>query len=219
MTSKLHESIERIASQGKRAGSFLRKKLAILLCLSLILALPAQAATWLPDIGPVLGVTGEFYTASEEKGGPYHSYVYKCTMDIDEMSSIIVAYAEELKTRGFTAKKISNPRGIVYCMNFTCEDGTAQMGIAVMDKAKELSQGGKGVLRFVLAVPDSMDFTLGHGTSKLVQGGTRCTECNGSGRCRYCSGSGRCKYGKTYETCVICNGNGVCNICDGKGSY
>lgn len=219
MTSKLHESIEGIASQGKRAGGFLRKKLFVLLCLSLVLALPAQAATWLPDIGPVLGVTGEFYAASEEKNGPHHTYVYKCTMDIDEMSSIIVAYTEALKTRGFTAKKISNPSGIIYCMDYTCKDGTAQMAIAVMGKAKELSQGGKGVLWFVLAVPDSLDFTLGDGTSKLVQGGTRCSECNGSGRCRYCSGSGRCKYGKKYETCVICDGNGVCNICDGEGSY
>ena len=83
----------------------MRRKLLVLLCLCLVVVLPAQAATWLPDIGPVLGVKGELYSATEEKNGPYHTYVYEVEMNIDQVSNIIVAYTEALKTRGFSAKK------------------------------------------------------------------------------------------------------------------
>lgn len=197
----------------------MRRKLLVLLCLSLIIALPAQAATWLPDIGPVLGVKGELYGASEEKNGPYHTYIYDVEMTIDQISNVIVAYTEALKTRGFSAQKRSNPSGAVYYMTYTCDDGMTELAVFVTGNAKELSEGDKGLLRFVLAIPDSTDFTLGLGTSDLVEGGTRCIECRGSGRCIYCAGSGRYKNGKKYETCFACNGNGVCSICDGEGSY
>lgn len=197
----------------------MRRKLLVLLCLCLVVVLPAQAATWLPDIGPVLGVKGELYSATEEKNGPYHTYVYEVEMNIDQVSNIIVAYTEALKTRGFSAKKQANPSGAIYYMTYTCDDGLTELGIFVVDNAKELSHGGKGSLLFVLAVPDSTDFTLGLGTSDLVEGGTRCIECRGSGRCKYCSGSGRYKNGRKYETCFACNGNGVCSVCDGEGSY
>lgn len=198
----------------------MRKIWIVFLCLCLIVALPAQAATWLPDIGPVLGVEGELHSASEEKSGPYHTYRYECTMSIDEMSSVIVAYTEALKTRGFDPQKIANTYGSVYYMTYTCDEGQVDLAIFVVDNAKELSEGGEGTLRFALAVPDAVDFTLGHGASELLQGGkTRCSECNGSGRCKYCSGTGTYKNGRKYEACTICNQTGVCNICDGEGSY
>lgn len=199
--------------------TLLRRKLLVLLCLCLVVSLPAQAATWLPDIGPVLGAKGELYGATEEESGPYHTYIYEVEMTVDQISNVIVAYTEALKTRGFSAQKKSNPSGAVYYMTYTCDDGVTELAVFVTGNAKELSEGGKGSLWFVLAVPDATDFTLGLGTSDLVEGGTRCIECRGSGRCKYCSGSGRYKNGKKYETCFACNGNGICNICDGEGSY
>lgn len=188
-----------------------------------LLALPAAAeGPRLPDIGPVLGVEGELYSTSEgdSSGLPYHNYVYDKEMTLDEVSKVLVAYTEAVRELGFTVKTLdaSEVKAIRY-MAYICDEGRAEMAILVNKNAKGLAEGGAGELRFVLCVQDSMTFELGRGTSLLVEGGTRCIECNGSGRCRYCGGSKRYNYGQGYETCVVCDGSGVCNLCDGEGKY
>lgn len=201
----------------------IRKGLCLVFALLLVLltALPALAATAprLPDIGPALGVDGRLYLTKEESNGVYSYYWYDTQMTLDGLSHIVVAYGEALRELGFSIQRLSTQgSNLIFHMSYTCETGRAELGVFPTDSGKSLVEGDKGNLAFLLAVPATMDFTLGKGTSLLVEGGTRCIECGGTGNCRYCYG-GRADYGQGYEDCTICDGSGICNVCDGKGQY
>lgn len=191
--------------------------MVLTLLAALLAALPACAADGprLPDVGPALGVKGALYSAEDG----YHVYRYDTQMTLDGMSHIVMAYGEALRELGFSIQRQSAEGSLIFLMSYTCKTGKAELGVFLTANAKSLAEGGKGDLAFVLAVPDSMDFTLGKGTTLLVEGGTRCVECGGTGKCRYCSGSGRANYGQGYETCIICDVSRICNVCDGEGQY
>lgn len=195
--------------------------LILALLAALLTALPAVAeGPRLPDIGPLLGVEGELYQTKEEPSGLYNYYMYNTQMTLDQFASLVVDYGEALRKLGFSIQRLSTEgSSLIFLMAYTCETGDATLGVFPTDSGKSLAEGGEGDLAFVLAVPDSMEFTLGEGTSLLVERGTRCIECSGSGSCRYCAGSGSCNYGNGYETCVVCDGSGICNVCDGEGKY
>ena len=200
----------------------LKKMLATWIAI-LLLLMPAMAeGRRLPDMGPLLGVQGEFYGTSGDEE-TYRFYVYETQMTIDRAAKVLVAYVEALRELGFTAKTLDTsgePASLVRYMRLSDGDSKARLGLIVASgSAESLAKGGEGTLLFALEVPDSMEFVLGLGTALLVEGGTRCSECGGTGRCRYCGGSGRFDYGGGYETCVICDGSTICNLCDGEGSY
>lgn len=203
---------------GKKTFAF---GLILALLAALFTALPAVAeGPRLPDIGPLLGVEGELYQTKEEPSGLYDYYKYNTQMTLDQFTSLVVDYGEALRELGFSIQRLSTEGSrLIFLMAYTCETGDATLGVFPTDSGKSLAEGGEGDLAFVLAVPDSMEFTLGEGTSLLAERGTRCIECNGSGSCRYCAGSGSCNYGNGYETCVVCDGSGICNVCDGEGKY
>jgi len=201
----------------------IRKGLCLVLALLMVLltVLPALAATAprLPDIGPVLGVEGKLHLTQEVSNDLYSYYKYDTQMTLDGLSHIVMAYGEALRELGFSIQRLSTEgSNLIFHMSYTCETGRAELGVFPTDSGKSLVEGDKGGLSFLLAVPATMDFTLGKGTHLLVEGGTRCIECGGTGNCRYCSG-GSANYGQGYEKCIICDGSGICNVCDGKGEY
>ena len=185
----------------------------------LMLSTAAAEGLQLPDVGVRLGVEGELYGTSQEKSGPYHTYLYEVEMTLDGAADVIVDYTEAARETGFTPQSNAVEGALIKYMSFSDETGMADLALYVVDGAKELASGGAGTLWFALAVPDSMAFELGDGGPFLVEGGTRCVECGGSGTCAYCGGLGSCDYGAGYETCVVCDGSGLCNVCDGEGKY
>lgn len=203
----------------KKAFAFV---LTFALLSALLTALPAAVAEGprLPDIGPLLGVKGELYKTEEKPSGLIYCYMYDTKMTLDELSSLLVDYGEAVRELGFSIQRLSTEgSSLIFLMNYSCETGDASLGVFPRGSGKSLAEGGEGDLAFVLAVPASMDFTLGEGTSLLVEGGTRCIGCKGTGICSYCSGTGRYNYGNGYETCVTCDGSTICALCDGKGKY
>lgn len=197
------------------------KKFSLLLGILLLFAFCAYAEEdpQLPDVGVLLGVEGELYRASQEKSGPYHTYLYEVEMTIDEAASIIVDYTEAAREAGFTPKSNATEGVMIKYMSFSAETGMADLALYVAGKSEELANGEAGTLWFALAVPDAMAFVLGDGGPYLVEGGTRCPECGGSGKCAYCGGTGSDDYGNGYEECIICKGTGICDICEGEGKY
>lgn len=196
------------------------KKLCALLLVAVLMSACALAeGPRLPDIGPLIGVEGELYRATEEKSGPYHSYLYKVEMTIEEASAVIVYYTEAARETGFDPSTHASDGAMIRYMSFTAETGIADLALYVIGDAKKLANGEAVELWFLLAVPDSMDFELGDGGPFLVEGGTRCGECGGTGNCSYCGGTGSYNYGDGLDECAACDGTGRCDICDGEGMY
>lgn len=184
-------------------------------------SLKDDVSIWLPDPCTALNVDGEYnQTNTEDNGVTYDYYTYDFDADYDSVADFIVTYTEALKNMGFDAKKLNNLDNTVWYEKYSYNDSDgAELAIFVSSGAEEISNGGIGTWRIVLAVPTCFIFILGNGAPGVVNGNTVCIGCKGNGKCAGCSGTGSADYGDGYETCIICGGTGICNICDGEGSY
>ena len=176
---------------------------------------------WLPDPCTALTVDGEYFrTNTENNGVTYDYYTYDFSADYDSVSDFIVTYTEALKDMGFDATRLNGAENAMWYEGYSYDDSdNAELGIFVTSGAEEISNGGVGTWRIVLAVPACFTFTLGNGAPGVTNGNTVCVGCKGTGKCVGCGGTGRADYGDGYQTCIICNGTGDCNVCDGEGSY
>ncbi len=139
------------------------KKFSLLLGILLLFTFCtyAEEDPQLPDVGVLLGVEGELYRASQEKSGPYHTYLYEVEMTIDEAASIIVDYTEAAREAGFTPKSNATEGVMIKYMSFSAETGMADLALYVAGKSEELANGEAGTLWFALAVPDCDDIRAG----------------------------------------------------------
>lgn len=130
----------------------------------LLMVMPAWAESpRLPDIGPLLEVEGESLGTTEGTDGIYHVYAYEKEMTVGEAVDIMGAYEVAAEWVGFTATDLDDSQTVnmLDCKGFAYGAKQAEVAIGIMSGADSLSNGGKGLLRFVLCVPEGMDFVLG----------------------------------------------------------
>ncbi|MCD8108851.1 MAG: hypothetical protein LUE14_01920 [Clostridiales bacterium] len=182
-----------------------------------------SSGTYFPDPGTVLGVEGEFYMSEENDDGiMFEYYVYDFEATTSTVGSFMVTYGEAMKNLGFTIKNLTlSSSANMYNKRFEKNDEFAELSVCVTSSSDDSTVTEDTLIswRMVLAVPESMSFTLGGSVPGVVNGNTVCVGCGGTGNCSGCGGTGRANYGDGYETCILCNGTGICNVCDGAGSY
>lgn len=130
-----------------------------------LMVMPAWAeGARLPDIGPLLEVEGEALGTTEGTDGVvYHVYAYEKEMTVGEAADIIDAYKFAAEWVGFTTMELDDSQTVnmVDHKGFVYGTERAEFAIGIMSGADSMSNGGKGLLRFLLCVPEGMDFVPG----------------------------------------------------------